>query len=220
MEHDVDGETLQLPLGREWLSYAEDDPARFYYWPMVRQLYRKRVLMCLKYCRGGERILEIGFGSGVAFMNLAGRYREIHGIDLHAPVDSLQRVFRGYGVNCFLRNGSALNLPYPDEHFESVLLISILEHLKTAEVRLVCREIHRVLKSGKDVVYGVPVERRLLRLAFLLFGYNIRKYHFSTENQVADLMREVFVDGQFENLTTIVGSIYQVGVFRKPAVVR
>jgi len=218
MKHAITGsdDELVLPHGRNWFSRAVDDPARIYYWPIVGRLYRKRVLACLKHCTGGDKILEIGFGSGVTFLTLGKKYGEIHGVDLHAPVNRLQDLFRSQGVNCLLRNGSALALPYPDEYFDTVLLISILEHLTPGDVRLASREIRRVLKRGQPVVYGVPVERPLMRLAFFLLGYNIRKHHFSTETQVSEAMREVFVDGRIETLSSPFGPIYQVGKFWTP----
>lgn len=74
-----------LPAG-QYRGVNEKDPIRYYYWPVFGTLYRRRVELALAECRGGDRILEIGFGTGLTFLNLAEMYREIHGLDLTADV--------------------------------------------------------------------------------------------------------------------------------------
>src|SRR4051812_16974878 len=118
-----------LPRG-EYVGVNNEDPIRFYYWPVFGRLYRRRVEMCLDECRGGQRILEVGLGSGATIMNLKEKYQEIHGLDLTADVAKVRDVFKPHGVNTDLRNGSVLGMPYADDTFDTVLLISILEHLK------------------------------------------------------------------------------------------
>jgi predicted TPR repeat methyltransferase len=49
-------------------------------------MYRQRVELALGECTGGDRVLEVGFGTGLAFPNLHDMYREIHGIDLTADI--------------------------------------------------------------------------------------------------------------------------------------
>lgn len=140
--------------------------------------------MCLELLQGGQRVLEVGFGSGVSFLNLAQGYAKIHGLDLDADCDNVSRLFAAHGVNTQLINGSVKQMPYPDAHFDAVLLVSILEHLRPEDQDAACREIQRVLRPGGVMVVGVPVERPLMVLAFRLLGYNIREHHFSTEKEV------------------------------------
>jgi ubiquinone/menaquinone biosynthesis C-methylase UbiE len=180
-------------------------------------MYRRRVEMCLAECTGGERVLEVGFGSGVTFLNLHERYREIHGLDLTADVGSVARVFQGRGIETDLRNGSVLSMPYASDTFDTVLLISILEHLKPHEQEPAFREIARVLKPRGQVVYGVPVERKLMVFAFRALGYNIREHHFSTEMQVSAAAEGVFERVRVTPMRSLLGSVYEVGHFRKRA---
>ena len=79
--------TLKLLACQRYTSVMPTDPIRFYYYPIIGRLYRKRVEMCLGELSGGEKILEVGYGSGLTFLNLTQRYREIHGIDLDADSD-------------------------------------------------------------------------------------------------------------------------------------
>jgi len=209
---------LKLLPAAEYQGVNGYDPIRFYYWPVIGRMYRRRVELCLAECRGGERILEIGFGSGLTFLNLHDRYREIHGLDLTADVQRVTQVFTSRGIATDLRQGNVLQMPYPDNHFDTVLLISILEHLQPAEQLAAFNEIRRVLRPGGLVVYGVPIERPLMVWMFRCLGYNIRLHHFSTEKQVraaaASVMKEVRVTGM-PSFPPGLGNVYEVGHFVK-----
>ena len=89
---------LRLLPHDEYLGVNREDPIRFYYWPVFGRLYRTRVEMCLDECTGGERILEVGFGSGLTFLNLKDKYKEIHGLDLTADVKRVHGVFAAHDV--------------------------------------------------------------------------------------------------------------------------
>ena len=84
-----------------------------------------------------------------------------------------------------------LNLPYADNHFDTVLLISILEHLKVRKSNTSFHEVSRVLKPGGQVVYGVPVERPLMSFLFWFMGYSIHDHHFSTEEEIHTTANQV-----------------------------
>ena len=207
-----------LPLA-EYAGINRDDPIRFYNLPLIGGMYRKRIELCLDELAGGDRVLEIGFGSGVAFLNLHDMYGEIHGLDLTADANAVGRVFASRGIPTFLKCGSVLEMPYPDNFFDSVLLVSILEHLKPEEQLPAFREIRRVLKPSGQVVYGVPVDRPFMSLMFRLLGYNIRLHHFSTEKHVSEaasaMLRQVGLRGM-SVIPSLSGAVYEVGHFRKP----
>lgn len=211
--------TLKLLPLDAYVGVNDVDPIRYYHWPVIGRLYRRRVELCLGECPGGERVLEIGFGSGLSFLNLADRYREIHGLDLTADAAAVQASFRQRGLNVTLLRGNVLHMPYPDAHMDTVLLISILEHLRPEQQEDAWREIRRVLRPGGHVVYGVPVERPLMVLAFRLMGLDIRQHHFSTEHDVAAAaarllqpVRVISMGGPLPGL----GRVYQVGHFMRP----
>ena len=206
-----------LPLSA-YKKTDRDDPIRFYFWPIIGQLYRRRVEICLSECRGGERILEVGYGSGVTFLNLHERYRDIYGLDLNASVEDVHAIFKARGIETHLLNGSALDMPYEDDFFDTVLLISILEHLQPEDQLRAFSEIRRVLKPGGQVVYGVPRERPLMVWMFRLLGYDIRKLHYSTEMDVSraaeKTLNRVSVI-KVHSFLPLLGHIYEVGHFVK-----
>ena len=206
-----------LPIS-EYEGVNRDDPIRFYNAPVLGGPYRRRIELCLAELSRGERVLEIGFGSGVTFLNLHEQYKEIYGMDLTANVTEIQAFFEKKGISTNLCNGSVLEMPYQDKYFDSVLLISILEHLKSTDQVRAFEEIRRALKPGGQVVYGVPVERPLMVFLFRLLGYDIHEHHFSTEGDVVQAARSVLQEKRlvsYKGPWGIFGNLYEVGHFMK-----
>jgi len=211
-------EKLKLLPRNQYRGVDEHDPVRYYYYPVFGQMYRRRVELCIAECQNGERILEVGFGAGVTFLNLEQKYNEIHGLDLTADINIVLDVFKPYNINLFLKNGNVLNMPYENDKFDTVLLISILEHLKPEEQQTAFSEIKRVLKPEGEVIYGVPIERPFMVMMFKILGYDIRKAHFSTEQDVlhaAEGLLEKVRIIDMKSIPSVFGTVYQVGHFTK-----
>lgn len=206
-----------LPADR-YKGVNQYDPIKYYYWPVFGGMYRRRVELALGECTGGEKVLEVGFGTGLAFPNLHETYKEIHGIDLTADIEAVRSVFAPLNIPLFLEKGDVQNMPYPDNVFDTVLLISILEHLKPRELERAFAEIRRVLKPGGQVVYGTPVEKPFMVFMFSLLGHNIRDEHFSTEKEIAAAAYRAFSSGrviEMKSSPPIAGTVYTVGNFIK-----
>lgn len=194
------------------------DPIKYYYWPVFGKMYRRRVELALEQCTGGKRVLEVGFGTGLAFPNLHDSYEEIHGLDLTADIEAVKSVFEPIGIPLFLKKGDVLDMPYEDNYFDTVLLISIMEHLKPNELKQACAEVKRVLKPGGQMVYGTPVEKPFMVFMFKMLGHNIRDEHFSTEKEIAEMARQTFSKGnviEMKSNPPIAGAVYTVGNFIK-----
>jgi ubiquinone/menaquinone biosynthesis C-methylase UbiE len=209
---------LKLLKHDQYRGVNDNDPLNYYYWPIVGHMYRRRVELCLAECKGGKRVLEVGFGTGLSFLNLHEMYDEIFGLDLTVNIDDVSGVFNKLGIRTDLQNGNVIQMPYEANTFDTVLLISILEHLQPAEQDAAFQEIRRVLKPNGQAVYGVPVERPFMVSVFHLLGYDIRKEHFSTEKQVAAaaekyLSKERIVEMQ--SFPPLFGKVYEIGHFIK-----
>ncbi|WKZ41150.1 MAG: class I SAM-dependent methyltransferase [Anaerolineales bacterium] len=210
--------TLKLLPAQTYKGVNQFDPIKYYYWPVFGKMYRRRVELALGECTGGERVLEVGFGTGLAFPNLHDLYKEIHGIDLTADIESVQSVFEPMGIPLFLEKGDVLNMPYPENKFDAVLLISILEHLKPLELEQAFAEVKRVLKPGGQMVYGTPVEKPFMVFMFRMMGHDIRDEHFSTEKEIAAAAYKAFSKGhviEMKSTPPIAGAVYNVGNFIK-----
>lgn len=101
--------------------------------------------------RGNDKVLEIGFGPGIAIEVLAGRAPDIRitGIDPSSEMVR-QAAWRNAaaiaGGMVDLRQGSADALPFDDRTFEAALAINSMQVWPDAMAGL--REIRRVAKAG------------------------------------------------------------------------
>lgn len=157
----------------------KDDPLRFYYWPVIGSLYRRRIDGCVALLERGERVLEIGYGSGTSFLELSARYENVYGLDTHDYGPAIAQIFRREGLHVALERGSVLDPPYPDGHFDAILAMSVLEHLRPEDQPRVMGQLRRLLRSGGVLVVGVPGDNWLMSVGFRLLGYDIRQHHFS-----------------------------------------
>lgn len=183
---------LQMLAAGEYSWTGEADPIRYYRLPLIGRLFQRRVARCIALLPRGKRVLELGYGSGVSFLNLAERYEEIHGIDLHDRASEVERSFSGSGLTLRLRQGSIAELPYEDESFDAALAISIHEELPLRQQEAAFAEVHRVLRPGGCYVVGVPGVNVLMNAALYMLGCNIGKYHVTTEADVIATMRRRF----------------------------
>jgi ubiquinone/menaquinone biosynthesis C-methylase UbiE len=125
--------------------------------------------------RPGERILEIGFGTGHSLIDLAravGTSGKVYGIDLS---EKMARIARRRVRNAGLQErieivcGDALHLPQPDGSVDGVFMCFTLELFDTPEIPDVLSECRRVLRdTGRLVVAGMSrlTPKGLIREAF------------------------------------------------------
>lgn len=98
----------------------------------------------------GSRVLDLGCAFGFGTQFLVGRY-ETYGHDLSAA--HIRRARRRLpGVTFTV--GPANDVPYPDKHFDAVVLLDVLEHVP--DERAVTMEIARVLRPGGTLILSVP----------------------------------------------------------------
>jgi SAM-dependent methyltransferase len=114
----------------------------------------------------GRRVLEIGLGYGTVAELLARAGADYHGIDIaNGPVAMARaRLERVPGARPEqVRQGSALDLPFPDASFDRVVSIGCLHH--TGDLARAVAEARRVLRPGGKLVlmvYNRHSARRVL----------------------------------------------------------
>lgn len=146
-----------LPVSntRDETRATYDRLARFYdlaegYWERNARLAGVRALAP----RPGERVVEIGFGTGealAAVARLVGPRGSVEGVDLSPGMvtKARRRVSAAHlDSEVSLRTGDAVVLPYEDGRFDAAFASFILELLREDEIPAALAEVSRVLRPG------------------------------------------------------------------------
>jgi SAM-dependent methyltransferase len=107
----------------------------------------------------GERYLDVGCGNGAFTIPLGSGFAETYGIDLEgARLSEFKAKVSDRGVRgCTVQSMSAEAMDFPDDHFDVVTAIEVIEHIPDLGAAL--DEIYRVLKPGG--IFGITCPNRL-----------------------------------------------------------
>lgn len=147
-------------------------PALHYHWltrwydPVMRLIFPETritdTLIRLANIQSGERVLDVGCGTGTHTIRVKQAQPEavVHGVDIDPEVLKLaQRKIEQNCLELFLKQGSAIALPYSDHHFDHVISSLLVHHLNNQAKQQTFQEAFRVLKPGGQlhlVDFGEP----------------------------------------------------------------
>lgn len=143
----TDTERTYLPAaGLDWTLPLYD--------PFVRLLggdAARRALVDQAALRPGQRLLDIGCGTGTLVVLLKRLYPDITVVGLDPDPKALARARRKAeraAVSVRLDRGFSDELPYPDASFDRVFSSFMFHHLEAGSKQKTFAEIRRVLKPG------------------------------------------------------------------------
>ncbi len=111
-----------------------------------------------------SNVLDIGVGYGFVIEELHKKFPHLSlaGIDISSKaIQNIKQKLDGD-----FRVGSAENLPWPDNSFDVVLLLEILEHIPATNLFGVLNEVRRVLKNSGVLIVSVPLYENLEAYTF------------------------------------------------------
>jgi len=184
-----------LPPAGALVPNNPHDPLPYYYRPLTGWLYRKRLQMGLDLVPArGEKVLEVGVGSGILVPTLSSRFATYVGVDLMLAA-GLSRLVAS-GCRAEFVTGDILEAPtLPADTFDVVVCLSVLEHIADADAAAAA--LARALAKGGTLVAGYPMVNRVMTRFFRLLGFgDIDEHHVTKPRAIDKALRRVLLPGR------------------------
>ncbi|MEV0911252.1 class I SAM-dependent methyltransferase [Streptomyces hokutonensis] len=106
--------------------------------------------------RAGQKVLDIGCGTGRFTVPMAAAGARVSGLDIsRAMLDVTEGKLAAQGLSADLHEGDMADLPFEDNSFDVVTSMLALMHIPLEDRERVFAEVSRVLKPGGKLVIGV-----------------------------------------------------------------
>lgn len=117
--------------------------------PKILKLFKKRNV---------KRILDLGCGSGRHLVYFAKRGFDVYGIDISEEgLEIAKSWLKKENLKANLKIGSVYHeFPYPDDFFDALICVQVLQHAKISRIHKSIKEIERILKFGGILFLIVP----------------------------------------------------------------
>lgn len=153
--------------------------------------------------RGVKKVLDLGCGSGRHLVYLARAGYDVFGIDVSPEAIRLSRQWLAEeGLNAELRCQDMKRLPWPDNFFDAVISVLVIEHNRPAEIRQIIREVNRVLCTGGGffaMVKKHPPRRDWKDGKFIEVGHHLYAPTAGTEKGIAHYF---FIEDELKDILT------------------
>jgi len=171
----------------------EEDPKKYYFLPITGYFYKKRLKNTLfllgqkKY----EKLLEIAFGSGILLPELSLHTKKLYGLETHEHINKVENMLTKLDIGAELTKGSLMSMPYPDNSFDCIVAVSVMEHIRDLDTAF--SEIKRVLAESGTAIISFPTRNLAMRAFFSLAGYKTEEIHPSTHRDIIKAAKKYFV---------------------------
>jgi len=173
----------------------------------------------------GKDILDIGCGYGWFELNILNRgVDKIVGIELSEEnLETAKNNIKDKKISFGI--GSAIDLPFGSESFDTVVAWEVIEHIPKGTEDLMFREIKRVLKDGGVLYLSTPCSSILSKIAdpaWWLIGHR----HYSQEKIRKLAQRNNFkevemkIKGRWWTIINILNMYFSKWILRRPPLFR
>jgi SAM-dependent methyltransferase len=143
----------------------------------------------------GKRVLEISSFLGVVDIALAKIGCEVYTYDIpefqkNSKLNELYAEFAVHPSSGFLYEVWKNGLPYPDNHFDAVILSEVIEHLNFNPLPLL-QEINRILKNEGIIYLTTPNQVKLTNRIKILLGRSIRNSIYDSVTQLDETQQTI-----------------------------
>ena len=135
-----------------WKYYQNHDKTSF-------DLSYPRLDFLVRQCSAGEKVLNIGVGSGYLEQKILDKNIEVYSLD--PSEDTINRVKNELGLNERAKIGYSDSIPFDDDFFDKVIMTEVLEHLNKESLECSLREVYRILKPKGLFIGTVPFRENL-----------------------------------------------------------
>ncbi|MDH5714936.1 MAG: class I SAM-dependent methyltransferase [Candidatus Aminicenantes bacterium] len=172
------------------------------------ELYNKHLNILKPFIRGN--VLDLGCGTGLQIPFLSKYAKTVSGIDITYPLLKKAQEKFPDKANILLIQADALNLPFPDSHFDYISSYGgMISHIKEYEKAF--SEISRVIKPGGIIAFSVLNKwnlhllyhpRELSKAILLKKTGQWRKWEcaYSTDGERVSLYLKTFSFGELNTL--------------------
>ncbi len=183
-------------LTYSWLTPLYDPIQRW----LLRETGFKDKLVEQAGITSGDRVLDLGCGTGTLTLLMKQRHpeAEVVGLDADPRVLEIGRAKAARaGLDIVFDQGMADQLPYPDSSFDRVVSSLMFHHLAREPKQRAMREVLRVLRPGGELVLadlGKPHGALMGMIALLTRGME------QAADNIAGLLPGMLVDSAFERV--------------------
>lgn len=170
------------------------------------QRYRfKRILSLLENKRY-PMLLEAGTGSGIFLPELARHCDKLHACDIHPHFKNIEQLLKHYNINNYeLKSQSIEKTDYPDNHFDAIVAVSVLEFVDNLQAALT--EIKRILKNDGVFITICPMNSKILDAVLSLYSEKKPKDEFGESR--------IYVGKALEQNFTVIKKGYMLPIIGK-----
>lgn len=113
----------------------------------------------LRYLKNGQRVLNIGIGSGMLERLALVKCVDIYALDPSKP--AIERLREELKLGDKAQVGYAQQIPFSDWWFDVVVMSEVLEHLDDQILESSLNEVRRILKPGGLLLASTPYRENL-----------------------------------------------------------
>ncbi len=169
------------------------DHANWNYKPVLGTISASRFRLIKKLLteKHVNRLLEIGYGSGVFLPELKRHATDLFGIDIHNKAKEVSDKLAAANVSAELVSSGAETMPWNSNFFDIIVAVSALEFV--SDLDAVCQEVIRTLSGDGRFIIVTPSKSAVLDFGLkILTGVSAKKDFANRRELILPTLKKYF----------------------------